>query len=71
MLFWTRQLFSRPSGSRETSVIGRLGEKETERCLEAKGYRIINRNWRAGKDEIDLVCHDGLALVFVATRTRK
>ena len=71
MLSWIRQLFNRYSGSRETSVIGRLGEKEAERCLKAKGYRIISRNWRAGKDEIDLVCHDGLALVFVETRTRK
>ncbi len=39
-----------------------------ERRLKAKGYRIIARNWLAGKDEIDLVCHDGLALVFVETR---
>ncbi len=70
MLSWIRQLFNRP-GSRETDVIGRLGEKEAERCLKAKGYRIIARNWRAGKDEIDIVCHDGLALVFVETRTRK
>ena len=52
------------------AVIGRLGEKEGERLLRAKGYRVIARNWRAGKDEIDLVCYDGEALVFVETRTR-
>lgn len=52
-------------------MIGRLGEKEAERCLKGKGYQNITRNWRAGKGEIDLVCHDGLALVFVETRTRK
>lgn len=51
-------------------MIGRLGEREAERLLKAKGYRLVARNWRAGRDEIDLVCYDGEALVFVETRTR-
>ncbi len=58
--------------SKETkrAAIGRKGEREAERILKAKGYRVMVRNWRAGKDEIDLVCRDGEILVFVETRTR-
>lgn len=33
--------------------------------------RILARNWRSGKDEIDFVCKDGVTLVFVETRTRR
>jgi putative endonuclease len=65
-----RQLLLRSSESK-TAAIGRRGEKEGERCLRSKGYRVVARNWRAGKDEIDLVCLDGPTLVFVETRTRK
>jgi len=53
------------------AAIGRRGEKEGAHSLRNKGYRIVARNWRAGKDEIDLVCLDGPTLVFVEIRTRK
>jgi putative endonuclease len=32
--------------------------------------RILARNWRAGRDEIDLVCRDGNVLVFVEVKAR-
>ena len=32
--------------------------------------RVLVRNWRQGKDEIDLVCEDRGALVFVEVKTR-
>ncbi len=60
----------RSKSESERAAIGRKGELEAERLLKGKGYRVIARNWRAGKDEIDLVCRDGQALVFVETRTR-
>ena len=66
MFAWLKRSKSEPM----RAVIGRLGEKEAERLLKAKGYRVVARNWRAGKDEIDLVCFDGEALVFVETKTR-
>jgi putative endonuclease len=37
------------------------------------GYKIVARNWRSPRDrrdEIDLVCRDGAALVFVEVKTR-
>ncbi len=53
------------------SSIGVAGEREAERLLKAKGYRVLARNWRSGKDEIDLICEDETTLVFVETRTRR
>ncbi|MGC4072937.1 MAG: YraN family protein [Nibricoccus sp.] len=37
------------------------------------GWRIVARNWRSPRDrrdEIDLVCRDGVVLVFVEVKTR-
>jgi putative endonuclease len=66
MFAWLKRSKAEP----KRTMIGRLGEEEAERLLKAKGYRVVARNWRAGKDEIDLVCYDGEVLVFVETRTR-
>ena len=50
---------------------GRTGEKEAERHLRKKGFGMLKRNWRKGRDEIDLICRDRENLVFVEVRTRK
>ena len=52
------------------AAIGKAGEREAERILKAKGFRVLARNWRSGRDEIDLICGDGETLVFVETRVR-
>jgi putative endonuclease len=49
---------------------GRLGEDEAARLLRAEGMKLVVRNWRNGREEIDLVCLDGEALVFVEVKTR-
>ena len=50
---------------------GRFGEDLAEDfCRWDLGYRIVRRNWRRGRDEIDLVCRDGSVLVFVEVRAR-
>lgn len=49
---------------------GRFGEDAAARHLKDKGLRILLRNWRHGHGEIDLICQDGPALVFVEVRTR-
>jgi putative endonuclease len=38
--------------------------------LEARGYRIIERNWRRPEGELDLVADDRGILVFVEVRSR-
>lgn len=55
----------------EPAAIGRRGEREAERLLKKKGYSVLARNWRSGRDEIDLICLQGKAVVFVEVRTRK
>jgi putative endonuclease len=50
--------------------LGRRGERLAEHHLLARGYRLIERNWRCKQGEIDLVVRDGDALVFVEVKTR-
>jgi putative endonuclease len=50
--------------------IGRQGEEAAAALLTGKGLRIIERNLRLGRLELDLVCEDGDTLVFVEVKTR-
>jgi putative endonuclease len=50
---------------------GRGSEERAARELEARGYRILSRNFRCAAGEIDLVAVDGDALVFVEVRGRR
>lgn len=52
-------------------LLGRWGEKVAAHFLEAKGYVIVERNWRTGRGELDLVAQDGSTLVFVEVKTRR
>lgn len=63
-----RRLFGRKEP--ESAAVGRRGEREAERMLKKKGYEVLARNWRSGRDEIDLICLQGKAVVFVEVRTR-
>lgn len=52
---------------------GRTGKRaEDIACahLEARGYRIVARNWRRPEGEIDLVAEDARTCVFVEVRSR-
>lgn len=51
--------------------LGTLGETLAVALLERKGYRILDRNWRSGHKEIDIVAMDGDTLVAVEVKTRK
>jgi putative endonuclease len=63
------------SGNDTTSVstqaIGKRAEDLAARFLEARGLTILTRNFRCRGGEIDLVCRDGPALVFVEVRLRR
>ncbi len=54
---------------RETPV-GRAGEEAAARYLEAQGYRVVERNVRVRRGEIDIVAEDQGVLVFVEVKTR-
>lgn len=49
---------------------GNLGEDAAARYLTSLGYRILHRNWRHGRLEIDIICRHGDTLVFVEVKTR-
>ncbi len=61
------------SKQRRNTDIGRQGEALAADYLEAKGYRIAARNYRAGRCEIDLIAWTpaGDILVFVEVKARK
>ena len=51
--------------------LGRTGEDLALAHLERLGYALVARNHRTRWGEIDLVVHDGQALVFVEVKTRR
>jgi putative endonuclease len=50
--------------------LGKSGEELAVALLETKGYRILERNWRLGKEEIDIIARDGNFVVIVEVKTR-
>lgn len=50
--------------------LGMRGERIAERHLLARGWRLLDRNWRCPQGEIDLVFEDGEETVFVEVKTR-
>jgi len=56
-----------------TKKTGDEGEDLAVELLESKGYTIINRNYRYGKGEIDIIAKDPQeeGLVFIEVKSRK
>lgn len=50
--------------------LGRRGEQLAADHLCARGYRILDRNWRCDQGEIDLILQHGIQTVFVEVKTR-
>ena len=48
-----------------------MGENIACEVLSCRGMSILDRNWRAGHKEIDIVCRDGNDLRFVEVKSRK
>ncbi|MBK6341531.1 MAG: YraN family protein [Flavobacteriales bacterium] len=54
----------------EHNRIGAEGEQLACRFLEDSGFEVIERNWKHGKLELDIVAKHGRYLVFVEVKTR-
>jgi len=52
-------------------VLGADGEDLAARWYEARGYRIVARNWRCPLGEIDLIAVRGATLAVVEVKTRR
>lgn len=50
--------------------LGALGEQIASRFLSAKGYKILEHNFRLPYGEIDIIAVDRKTLVFVEVKTR-
>ena len=51
-------------------TIGRFGEDTAVEFLRGEGYTVIERNFRAGRNEIDIIASDKNYLVFVEVKAR-
>lgn len=51
--------------------LGRWGEERVAQYLERKGYRIVERDWRIGHRDLDIVAVDDDTLVVVEVKTRR
>ena len=54
----------------EKQILGRLGEDIAADFLEKNGYRIVRRNQRIGKNELDIIAEDDDYIVFIEVKTR-
>lgn len=50
--------------------VGKSGENMAATWLEENGYRILDRNWKLGHLEIDLIAAKGEWLHFIEVKTR-
>jgi putative endonuclease len=49
---------------------GSKGEKLATEFLENNGYKILEKNWRSGRYEIDIIAEEKNILVFIEVKTR-
>jgi len=53
-----------------TKILGERGERLAEEFLKAKGYQILERNFRIKLGEIDLIARDRECICFIEVKTR-
>lgn len=69
---WLKKVLAhKRTGETEATRRGRLAEDAAAQFLRGKGWKVLARNWRRGRAEIDLVCRSGGTLVFVEVRARQ
>ena len=64
---------SRPRAvaARPTPVSGAPPSRRRRGYLEARGWRILGRNVRVGRGELDLIARRGCVLAFVEVKARR
>jgi putative endonuclease len=51
-------------------LVGTLGEEHARRHLEARGFEVLDANFRTRHGELDLVAADARSLVFCEVKSR-
>jgi putative endonuclease len=54
----------------EHNELGKQGEEIATTYLLKQGYKILETNWRAGRNEIDIIARDKDFLVIVEVKSR-
>ena len=54
----------------ESQELGKSGEEIAYDYLIKKGFKILEKNWRHNKDEVDIIATRGEYLVIVEVKTR-
>lgn len=54
----------------EHNDTGALGEQAACRFLQTIGIEVVERNWRFGKDELDIIARTTRELIIVEVKTR-
>jgi putative endonuclease len=50
--------------------LGKKGEEIAAGHLKSSGYRILKRNWKYGRHEVDIIAESRDLIVFVEVKTR-
>ncbi|MGH2761900.1 MAG: YraN family protein [Thermoleophilaceae bacterium] len=58
------------TGSDPRRLVGAAGERLARRHLEARGFTVLDENFRTRHGELDLVAADSECLVFCEVKTR-
>jgi putative endonuclease len=53
-----------------TAAAGRYGERVAAAFLRRQGYKVLTRNYKTSRGEIDLVCRHGEILAFIEVKSR-
>lgn len=56
---------------KSNQILGEKGEQLAVEYLQKLGYMILERNWRIGHKEVDIICMKNECVIFVEVKTRK
>lgn len=56
--------------TKSTNSFGELGERIAARWLEHRGWTVLERRWRSGHRDVDIIARQGDVIAFVEVKTR-